>query len=269
MAASINREIRIKSIALPAEHGGWGFLIEPIVLGLLAAWSGTGLWLALMAFSIFLTRHPGKLMLGSYRRGKRYTRTQMAESFVLLYGGFAAIALVAVIDTAGSDVLQPLVVAAPLVLVQFVYDLLGRSRELFPELAGASAMGAMATAIAIAGGWDLTPALALWAIVTARVIPSVLYVRARLRLEKGQPTNILPPLVAHVAALAGLWLLALAGYVPGLALLAMVILLARAAYGLSSYRRPSRAVVVGIQELVFGFLIALLAGIGFSIGGMF
>jgi len=36
-----------KAVALPAEHGGWGLLAEPVVLGLVSAPSAAGICLAL------------------------------------------------------------------------------------------------------------------------------------------------------------------------------------------------------------------------------
>ena len=35
--ATTTPSVRLKAIALPPEHGAWGFLLEPIVLGLLVA----------------------------------------------------------------------------------------------------------------------------------------------------------------------------------------------------------------------------------------
>lgn len=37
---SAARTVKLRTVALPAEHGGWGFLFEPIVLGLLLAPTG-------------------------------------------------------------------------------------------------------------------------------------------------------------------------------------------------------------------------------------
>ena len=55
--------VRLKTIALPAEHGGWGLLFEPIALGLLVAPSIAGLYLALSAVGFFLARHPLALVV--------------------------------------------------------------------------------------------------------------------------------------------------------------------------------------------------------------
>ncbi len=59
------RRIRLRPIALPAEHGGWGLLFEPIVLGLLLAPSLAGLLLSVAATGAFLARHPFKLAIGA------------------------------------------------------------------------------------------------------------------------------------------------------------------------------------------------------------
>ena len=59
--------VRISSVALPAEHGGWSLLLEPIALGLLLAPTVPGLFLSLAATGAFLARHPFKLAVGNWR----------------------------------------------------------------------------------------------------------------------------------------------------------------------------------------------------------
>ena len=48
--------VRIRSIALPTEHGGWGFTLEPILLGLLVAPSAAAWEISAAALGIFLAR---------------------------------------------------------------------------------------------------------------------------------------------------------------------------------------------------------------------
>jgi len=43
----------IRAVALPAEHGGWALIIEPIALGLLVAPSITGLFIGAEALASF------------------------------------------------------------------------------------------------------------------------------------------------------------------------------------------------------------------------
>ena len=35
--------VRLRTVALPVEHGGWGISLEPVVLGLLVAPSASGI----------------------------------------------------------------------------------------------------------------------------------------------------------------------------------------------------------------------------------
>src|SRR5690606_1863039 len=60
-------------------------------------------------------------------------------------------------------------------------------------------------------------------------------------------------------ALVALALLARWDVVAVLAVVAIAILLARAAWGVSPWRRPARAQKIGVLELGFGLLTALLA----------
>ena len=76
--------VRIRSVALPAEHGGWSLLLEPIVLGLILAPTLPGLFLSLAATGAFLARHPFKLAVGNWRGNRRSARTAVAERFAAI-----------------------------------------------------------------------------------------------------------------------------------------------------------------------------------------
>jgi hypothetical protein len=93
--------VRIKSIALPPEHGAWGFLLEPMVLGLAVAPSLAGLFLAVGVVGAFLVRHPLKLAFADWKRHKRYERTRIAERVILVYGAAAVIGLALAAALAG------------------------------------------------------------------------------------------------------------------------------------------------------------------------
>ena len=51
---SVPDGISLRSVALPVEHGGWGMLGEPLLLGLFIAPSWAGLGVALGALGGFL-----------------------------------------------------------------------------------------------------------------------------------------------------------------------------------------------------------------------
>ena len=85
--------VRIKTIALPAEHGGWGLVFEPVVLGLLLAPSIAGLYLALSAVGVFLARHP--LTLVMLTRQRESARTALAKLFAAVYLAIGAASFIA------------------------------------------------------------------------------------------------------------------------------------------------------------------------------
>ncbi len=257
--------VRLRTVALPPEHGAWGFLLEPILLGLLVAPSWAGVCVMAATIGGFLTIQPMKIALVDWRRGKRYARTRLAERVLAAFGALALVEGVAAIALAGPHILVPLFIALPLAGLLLVSYARQQGRDLMPELAGAAALALAAPSIALAGDAPLDTALALWAIQTARVVPSILYVRARLRLEKGQPHTGDLALGAHAAALVALIALAALGVVPWLSILAMIVLLARAARGLSESRNRVRPQKIGFLEIGYGLLTVLLAALGYAL----
>ena len=258
--------VRLKTLALPTEHGGWGITLEPVVLGLLVAPSAAGAGLALATLGAFLARHPLKIVAGDRRRGRRFARTPYAERFTLLYASVALAGFVLAVFAAKEYAfLLPLASAAPLASVQLWYDAKGRSRGLLPEVAGSLAMGSVACSMALLGGAGWPLALGLWALLAARFVPAILYVRARLDVLHGKESARLPSLLAHVLALAATTALAAFNVLPWLAAAMTGVLLARAAYGFAR-SWPATARGVGFSEIAFGALTVAAAVAGVASG---
>ncbi len=250
---------------MPIAHGGWGFLLEPILLGLWVVPSLAGMWLGIAALGVFLLQQPLKLALSDWYRKRRYPRSVWAERFVLIYAFIVLLAFGLAIINAQQHFWLPLLLALPLAAVQLYYDARNQGRDLIPEIFGALTLGAIASAVAMVGGWLLWPALILWFILAVRAVTSIIYVRARLRLEREQPIAMKPVWLVHLLGLlfvAGLVYLKLA---PWLALLAVIILWGRAIFGLSAFRHPARARNVGVQEIGYGFLTVLLTALGYTL----
>ena len=266
MHAPARPAVAWKPIALPAEHGGWGLLAEPLLLGLVLAPSAAGVWLALAALLGFLARHPLRLWFLDRRKAVRYPRTALAERFFVGYAGLGALLLAGAFALAPSPFWPALVAAAPIGLVALAFDARGRSREALPELSGAIALGASAAAIALAGGASAGMAWGAWALIALRAITSVLYVRARIRLDRGLPAGASTVLAGHAVALAVVGGLARTAWAPWLAACAFLVLLARAAWGLSPRRRCLRPKVLGFQELGYGLLTLMLLAVGYRLG---
>lgn len=246
--------VSLRLVLLPTEHGGWSFLFEPILLGLLVAFSWGGVLVALAACAAFLARQPLKLFVSDRQRGKIYPRTHVAER------ACAALAVVALGALAGAWVLAggrfwpALAIAAPLAAIGLAFDVGKRSREAGAELAAAVALGAIAPAIALAGGMRGELAFGLWGVLAARTIPTILFVRARLRLEKGQKPGMALALAVQAIAIASVMILVYGGFAASLATWAMVLLAARAGLGLSPWRPRWKTWQLGVSEIVFGLV---------------
>jgi hypothetical protein len=254
-AEAARGRVRARTVALPVEHGGWSIALEPVALGLLVAPSLAGCFLAIATLGAFLARQPLKLVLADRRRGRRFPRTAVAEKFLALYAGIAIASALAATATAVSYAfLLPLLLSVPLVAVQLACDATGRSRALAPELAGSVGLAAVAASIALADGWTLQTSSALWALLALRFAPTILYVRARLRLLHRESPAKLPVLLAHVAAFGLACLLAWTGAASLLVVPAFLALLLRARIGLAARQGEGNAKRVGISEILYGAL---------------
>jgi hypothetical protein len=231
----------------------------------LLAPSLAGVLLSVGALALFLARHPYKLVVKDWRTARRGQRTILAERFALFYFLIAVLTVGLAINVGGVRFLLPLALAAPIAIIQLLFDSAGRSRSLAAELAGSIATGSLATAIAISGGWPLPTAFALWVIMTSRSAPTILYLRARLRLLRQKPASTRVALGAHVLAVLVIIVLAWKEIAPWLAIFVMGILLVRASLGFLSTRRitPQR---LGVGELLFGILTVAGASIGYGFG---
>lgn len=243
--------IALRPLALPVEHGGWGLLFEPIGLGLLVAPSWGGLFIGLAFVSGFLVRQPLKLALQDLLRHKRYPRTAWCWGLASGYASLALFALTAALAFGGVAALVLIAAAAPLALIQIGYDAKNKSRALLPELGGAIALSSSATAIAVAGNRPLLAAVTLSAIILARAIPTIAYVRALVTRSHKQIAASGPALLLHALAIV-----AVAAFAPMLAIVAMVLLFARAAWGLA--HPPQKAKTIGWTEIVWGIVTVTL-----------
>jgi hypothetical protein len=250
---------------LPVEHGGWGFLFEPIVIALVAAPSAAGAWLAGATIAAFLARQPLKIVFDDLRHGHRVARTAWARGIATAYM-VIAIALFA----AGAWPVQPwfwrlAFIVAPLAAITLAFDARGESRRLLPELGGATALAAVAAAAALAAGWPWPPALALWASALIRVLPAIVTVRERVRRLHGEPSRFVDAIAAHGSATVSAGSLQAWGLAPPTVLFVAVVLYLRALWDLRSGAPPVKAAHIGVRELVTGLVAAGAIGASWAV----
>jgi hypothetical protein len=263
-----NTNVRFKSIALPVEHGGWAFLIEPLLLGMLLAPSLSGLFLCIAAFGVFLLYQPLQLAIKDRRRDKRYPRTVWAERFVLIYSGIVVIGgLGILLVNAGSFqfVVLAVLAAAPFACIQMLMVIWGHARDAITEICGAIALGVTVSAIVMMQGWSPVLAFAFWLIPILRAAASILYVRIRVRLGRGEKVNKTWPIIAHILSVIVITGMVIARLLPVGSLFAMLILLARAVYGLYAARADTPTRIIGFQEIAFGLVTILLVVVSYRL----
>lgn len=246
---------------MPTEHGGWSLTAEPAVLGLLVAWSLPGLALGVAAMVAFLARTPLKLVLVDRFRHRWLDRTRVAAQIAAVEL-VVLVLLVAYALSAAQSFWVPLAVAAPLIALELWYDMRSRGRRLIPELAGSIGIGSIATAIALADGAATRVAWGLWIVIAARSVAAIPYVRTQILRTRSKPAPNWNSDVAQVAA----WGATVVGWafdlVPFAAVVALSVL---AAINLVAVRlAPKPAVVIGIQQMVFGIVVILTTAIAVS-----
>jgi hypothetical protein len=234
-----------RPLALPNEHGGWGFLLEPLLLGVAVAPSRAGAAVTVAAIAAFFARHPMRLAVRDRVLGRRYPRTLACTWLSIAYGVPAVVALVAAIALSSPALLIPFALAAPLAFVQFTYDVRNRGRELVPELCGATAAAAGGAACVLAGGGEPRMALLAAGLGVCRAVPTVVYVRSLLR--RG---GFGPSLLMHSLAVAIVAVLRHIAAAPTLVLAPPIALLIRAVVG--PIRTTPAARRIGMEEVLWG-----------------
>lgn len=253
------RRPTVRSVAMPAEHGGWGLTLEPGLLGLLLAPSPAGVLLVVAALSAFLLRTPLRLLLIGRRRAADRPRSTMGEARQRLAGRLAAVELlVLTLSAAGAWLLAvdpwwwlPGLIATPLFGLALWFDMRSLSRHVVPEIVGSVAIASVAAMGALAGGGTWAVAIGAWLILGARTLSSIPHVRAQVARIHGRAVRPLATLAGDVAAI----IVALGAVivepalVPGAMAVGVLITLQR----ITLLRPPRPARVLGIRQMVLGF----------------
>ena len=257
--------MKTRSIALPTEHGGWGFTLEPILLGLLVAPSVAAWGISAAALGIFLARRPLKILSTDLVRRRWLPRSRVALAFACFYGGIGLAGAIGALATADGPFLIPVVVALPLALLALRADAHSKNRTLTAELSGSIAMGATVAAIAIADGWDLPPAFGLWLVLGARDVAAIMLVRGQVRRLHGKLPDTRLIYAAQAAAVAAVAIGAATGIAPWLSVVAIGLIALVAVVSLN--REPVPAKAIGWTQMAVGLAVVLItaAGVHFNL----
>lgn len=258
------RKPNFKSIALPAEHGGWSLILEPLVLGLILTptWVGFSLGIAMMA--VFLVHQPAKILLKAFSTGKSSERSRYASYFLLGYTLIGGLFAIPALLQSTVNFWLTIGLIIPFALTQITYDFRNESRSQIAEVTGATALSGTVALLVIIGDWQLQIALLLWFVIALRAVTSILYVRTFFRKQRNQPRSIRGNYLIHLIAVLLVTLLAFQGMLPYLTVIPFIILFTRAVQGLES-DAIVKAQVIGIREVVFGIVTVAFIAMGFIV----
>lgn len=249
-----------RTACIPSEHGGWSLTIEPVVLGLLVAWSTSGFILGIATILTFMVHTPIKLVLVDVKRDRWLDRSQyalrvaIAELIII-----SALTFLAFRFADDKNFWIPIAIAMPMVAIKLLFDVRSRSRRLVPELAGTIGMSSIVAAIVLSSGAPLSIAFGLWVVVSVRVIAAIPYVRTQVFRIHNRPTNLWHSDIAQATAIA---IILIAAKVLHIELIVVISIMAIAIFNVIAIRRPvSKALYVGIQQMTFGAVVIIIAAL--------
>ncbi len=262
------RKPTLRSVAMPAEHGGWGLTLEPSILGVLVAPSLAGVLLGVAALVALLVRTPLRLVLIGRHRSDDRPRTTMAAQRNRLAARLAVAELlgiglaVLVAAVLARDPLWwlPMILAAPLLALALWFDMRSLSRHLIPEVVGSVAIAGVAAMGALAGGAVWALALGGWVILASRIFTSIPHVRAQVRRIHGQPAAFAPTLIGDLSAIVAA---AVAVLLDGSLVLGAIAVLGLIVIQRITLLRPPRpAKILGVRQMILGFSVVAATALG-------
>lgn len=251
---------QLSSVALPKEHGAYGFTLEPLLLALLAGYSWPGFLLACGSLLIFFAHQPIKTLFNGNK-----TLRRPAYGFFLIYGLLALVLFSLYLRQVPLQTAYPFMAALVVMIFYLAMDLLKYSRVMLIQILAPGSIALIAVSIVLADDWPGMQAWGLWLILAARFLPTPFYIRARLALQRGKPANRLAAVVSAIMANLMILVLCYFRIVPWLVLLPVTVLSARTLFGLSKYRQKTAVKKVGLLEFVYGLALVLFSAAGYWI----
>jgi hypothetical protein len=249
-----------RAVAVPREHGGWGLTFEPGLLGLLLLPGVAGSFLAIAALVGFLARTPLRLVLVDRHRCRSLERTRIARWVMTGELAIFAAFVAAAFELAKGQFWVPMLVAGPLVITAFWFEMRSRGRRLVPELTGAVGICSVVTTVVLADGGSARLAFGAWMVLGARAVTSIPHVRAMIARLHGRPQPTVLCVVADLAAVAAVVAAVCLDHalIIGSAAVVLVIVIQR----LSNHGPVARPAVLGARQVAMGLGVVLATAIG-------
>ena len=251
----------IKKVSLPPEHGSWSFVLEPLILSLLVAFSSAGLFLAVTTFFIFLNHQPIRVLLNKKINKQLFLPALL---FFVIYSVLIVVCFFSVYRNTQIIYLLPFAVAVFLMAVFFILELLQKGRKLLAEFIAPISITFIGISIVLIGGWKILPAAAFAVVLLARSIPTVLYIHLKVQHIKKKKLSKQLFYFLEFIFFVLIIVLVMFNLVPRLSIIASIILIGRAIYGLSEKGLRENIKTIGIREFIYGILYVVIVYIGYN-----
>ncbi len=253
-------KVNIRQIALPIEHGSWGFVLEPLILSLIVAYSFPGLLLAVCTFFMFLSHQPIKILFKN--KPDDYNK-KIAIFFLIIY---LLVILVLFVFVLLSVKLQSLIPFGLSLVVMIIYlsNLYNqKNRELINELSAPISISLLVLSILLFKNWQLEYVISFWIILLSRSVQTTFYVHTKLLMYKKKKYNLSVSIIISVFFTLLLIILAKLKLAPSLAYFASILLFFRTVWGLFVTKNHFKVKTFGILEFVYGATYLALVALGY------
>ncbi len=250
----------IKKVSFPREHGSWGFLLEPLFLSLLVASSKNGLLLALATFVIFLNHQPVRILLNE-KDSKKIKSSAIV--FFLIYFLVIGVLLILISKETTFELLIPFSISIVIMFGYLLLEMKNYGRNLFAEFIAPIAITFVSLNIVLLDGWEFEKIFAFGIVLLSRAIPTLLYVRKKVKIIKGQNSKSVWLRVSELFFLILIIFLAFNNLVPFLSIFAVLLLIGRSVIGLLPKNKIEKIKKLGMKEFGFGILFVIINAIGY------
>jgi hypothetical protein len=266
------RVAALKPPPLPKEHGAWAMLCTPLLLGIAAVrFVQPAAFLAAAAVVLaFLGRSAAVPSAMRWLAGKPLPEGHLGRrlGWLSLYMGASAACLSSAILLAPPPVrsaaIGSAVVTGLLAAAHSGFALAGRERTIAGEIVGMAGLASSSPLLLAVSGRPLGgPALGLAGLSLAYFLSSLSFVRAYRAPATAHRLAVGACLAAHLllaAAVGALWWML---WIPPLAALAFVTVLARTVWGLLAPPKDLRA--LGLREVIVALVFVSLAALGLAL----
>jgi hypothetical protein len=250
----------IRKVALPNEHGSWNFVLEPLILSLIVAFSTNGLILALAAFILFLSRQPIKYITGKNAPKLKTT----AKKVLAFYFSIVFLLFLYLIFNSELRLRLPYGTALLLMLFYLYLEYKGRSRELIFEFIPPVAITLMSISIILMNGNFAYNAFVYGVLLLSRSLPTIVYIHAKVMEMKNKPYKELPTHIINITFLLLIFFLISNNMLPQLTIAGPIIMLIRAVIGFSKFNFTKTVMLIGLAEFTYGVIIVVINAIALT-----